>query len=88
MSDPAHFFLCSTCLREHGRQVVVRAVEVGHVEVASGEAVASWEWRCPECETVCGVVIDYGTIDLGLVTDEQLARAAEENDPFNVRLPE
>jgi len=30
------------------------------------------QWVCEECGTVCGFSYDYGTLDLGLVRDEDL----------------
>jgi hypothetical protein len=53
--------------RDCGGEIVT--VRADDVEVREVGAVASWRWVCARCETVCGVSIDYGTLDLGIVRD-------------------
>ena len=73
MSDDETVICCGVCLRERGEYVRVVTERVGDVEVAAAGAVAACESRCPECGAVCGVSIDYGTLDLGLVREQVFA---------------
>lgn len=36
-----------------------------------------WTWVCSGCGTQCGVTYDYGTLDLGLVRDEDLGKQGD-----------
>ena len=67
---------CAVC-NDDGKVVPLELVEVDPVDIAGVGAVSAHEWRCPVCLKRRGVRIDYGTLDLGPVRDEQLQDPGE-----------
>jgi hypothetical protein len=66
------FFVCRNCMREgHMSQLVVvdRTVEA---QFSGHEINTAYEHVCQRCGNIAGISLDYGTLDLGLVRDEQL----------------
>ncbi len=60
-----YIFNCRSC----DAQVI--GVQVAYCDL---EGTLVVETRCPICERNLGIMIDRGTLDLGLVRDEQLGK--------------
>lgn len=70
VGEPAgpEILVCRSCLEN---DYLAAQIETVPLETPP-DAVAAWEWRCSLCGLSYGFSVDYGTLDLGLVRDEQL----------------
>lgn len=65
---PQHktIFVCKRCLDSDD---VMVEVETRFSSDAPGHEEG--QWVCPRCESVCGVFLNQGTLDLGLIREQQ-----------------
>jgi hypothetical protein len=65
-------FICRDCWREGHVSQLALIDRTAEAQYGGHEVDVAYEHVCQRCGNVAGISLDYGTLDLGLVTDEQL----------------